>query len=138
MSKIYILEYNQSWTGGSIIAIAENIDELKEIVTTHLKNEKNDIILITDEYKVQLYKLSKHRNISGYPVQEIIKLLNDKRLIKENILSQCIRENGYANNYYRIDWILQHFDFEGLILTETYNLKYTLKAHIVSDTYYSG
>ena len=140
--KLYILEFNESYTGGSVIAIYRNYLEMK----LRLSLKYN---LILDPYLIELYKLDKlyanddNHTDNGISLKELTKILKEFPLIKEDILklaniknSKDYPESGYSTGNLRIDWILNKCrNYEGLILIDSYEVK-SNKTGIISDTYY--
>ena len=53
--KLYVLEYNESYTGGSVVVKCKSISKLKLLIKEANINSK----LILDPYKIQLYKFGK-------------------------------------------------------------------------------
>lgn len=141
--KLYILEYNESYTGGTVVVICKDKEDLTKYLTKNYEENSdkfiNDSKPIFDEYTIQLYKLrslfSYYKDKLETTVEELSEILLRYPLIETDVLKHCTRENGFENGKLRIDWILRTFDFDGLILIEEFDIE-TDREGIISNTYY--
>lgn len=138
--NIYIFEYFDSYTGGSIVVLAEDIKQAKKLA----KYEGFDVE--TDNIKCAWYRfLTSFPYNSGkwYSIETITELLSKEPLIKEVVLEE-LRTTPYSikeRPVYRPDWIWvwpngKKIKEETLYLVYQAPLNIPEVPRVVSNTYY--
>lgn len=131
--KLFVLEYEGSYTGGSKVVIAKDVKEL----CTKIKN------VITDKRECQIRKLlNLPFKVNGYPRQKFLKLVESFDTIKDEILPiisnpKLSNYPGYSNGNIRPDWFTNFTMKDGLYLVYE-NESSEKEFKIISDTYHSG
>lgn len=139
--NIYVLEYNGSYTGGGIVALAESVEQLCKLLQQHTEEQA----LVLDEHEVEihnnLYRIPAYSadSITEEKFKALLKTLSQSlqtRINKIDIDSYSYRSDGSV----RLDWLIAKLNLkDGLYIVASYPLlDKTTEAKIVSDTYYTG
>lgn len=142
--NLYILEYYESYTRGSLVVIAKDIEELSRVIRSYNHDYPDELNLIYDERLVQLHTLSIYPFIAdGIERNTVDLILNNLALIKDEVNS--IIDNDSSVSYkssgnIRLDWVCDKISIpDGIYLKKTLALKDDFSLpKIISDTYYSG
>lgn len=144
MKKLYVFEYNGSYTGGSIVIICEE-NELNEM----LKENHGQHQLISDEGNVLKYKLESLPcgNSDGIPQKDFVKLVREQNFpgqflnrILDTLELTGDGYPGYSDGRVRLDWLLAFHIGEpadGIYKVFEIDVQHEI-SRIISDTFHDG
>ena len=137
------MEYFAPYTGGSLVAIALDVDDLGRVTNAYNHKYPDGFELISDERLVQLYILNSQPFISDGVDRDFVNLILDQLpLIKDEVNSIIDNDKSvsFKSGNIRIDWICRRIKIpEGIYLIKSLDLENNFSLpQIISDTYYMG
>lgn len=139
--KLYIMEYFAPYTGGSLIAIAMDIEDLKRVIRSYNHYYPEEFELIYDERLVQLHTLSQQPFVVDGICRDLCSLILDQLpLIKDevNLIIDNDKSVSYKSGNIRLDWVCNKIKIpEGIYLVDSFDIEKDFSLpKIISDTYY--
>ncbi len=151
MTKIFVFEYKDDWTTGSLVVRAKDITQADELINGRDIGYVPELKLITDDYTVNCRKLLNKFDFNKVSFDKFTKYIT--HTLKPDHLSNDILKflnktkdtgdyPGYKDNSVRVDWLVDKLKIvvPGIYLVGTFELNKSenSKPKIISDTYNCG
>lgn len=142
--KIFVLEYNESYTGGGVVCIAKDKENLNNLLRNYFDNREDSDgtviqnIVLDEELCEQLKYFNKYRDNVFETDIKFFDTLNEycPLSIKDLRTKINLDKVSYSNGEVRVDWVEDQVNLpEGLYLIGEFETN-SENIGIISDTYY--